>query len=174
MCENIIQRNDIIIKPANIVDVAQILFINQECRLESWKQTDYENELTRKDAAIFLAGTNSEKNKNNTIGFIAIRFSGMTQKSTDSEEFTDADIVNLGVLEKYRNLGAGEMLIHAAVENARQRHVKTIWLEVRSQNLPAIRFYEKTGFSNVQLRNNFYLNPTDHALIMKRDLVYQE
>ena len=43
-------------------------------------------------------------------------------------------------------------------------------LEVRESNTPAIKLYESFGFELLGKRKNFYSNPTEAALIYKREV----
>ena len=43
-------------------------------------------------------------------------------------------------------------------------------LEVRESNTPAIKLYESFGFELLGKRKNFYQNPTEAALIYKREV----
>jgi ribosomal-protein-alanine N-acetyltransferase len=43
---------------------------------------------------------------------------------------------------------------------------KKIFLEVRVSNLKAINFYEKFGFSKDAIRNNYYTDNSEDALLM--------
>ena len=43
-------------------------------------------------------------------------------------------------------------------------------LEVRESNTPAVKLYESFGFELLGKRKNFYSNPTETALIYKREV----
>ena len=43
-------------------------------------------------------------------------------------------------------------------------------VEVRSKNSQAIEFYKKNGFEKISIRNSYYKNPNDDALILERRL----
>jgi ribosomal-protein-alanine N-acetyltransferase len=45
-----------------------------------------------------------------------------------------------------------------------------VYLEVRESNLGAIAFYERLGFSSNGRRNNYYRNPDEAAVCMKKIL----
>ena len=40
----------------------------------------------------------------------------------------------------------------------RKANIVNIFLEVRKSNLSAIRLYEKNGFNEIGIRNNYYQN----------------
>lgn len=142
------------IDKAKIKDVVDILIIEKECGLAKWKSEDYCEEIDREDSLVLIA-----KTKNKTIGFLAAR-------STTEE----TDIFNIGVSPKYQKLGIGGSLLNNLLERVRKTLVKSIWLEVRESNLEAIGFYRKKGFRQIQIRKNFYAQPVENAIVMKREL----
>jgi ribosomal protein S18 acetylase RimI-like enzyme len=62
----------------------------------------------------------------------------------------DAWIGGVGVVAGRRGEGIGEQLMRAIETSARDRRVTRIWLEVLVQNEPAIKLYEKLGYSHVR------------------------
>ncbi len=52
----------------------------------------------------------------------------------------------LGVAAAYRGGGQGRVLMERLIEEARQRHLKEMWLEVYTQNTPAFQLYQSLGF----------------------------
>lgn len=62
----------------------------------------------------------------------------------------DAWIGGVGVVAAHRGQGIGEQLMRAVQEQARTRGVKRLWLEVLTQNEPALRLYEKLGYRHVR------------------------
>jgi ribosomal protein S18 acetylase RimI-like enzyme len=59
-------------------------------------------------------------------------------------------IGGVGVVAGRRGEGIGGQLMRAAEEQARARGVKRLWLEVLTQNTPAIGLYEKLGYEHVR------------------------
>ena len=41
-------------------------------------------------------------------------------------------------------------------------------LEVRASNVPAIAFYTQMGFQQIALREQYYSNPVEDAMILRR------
>lgn len=80
-----------------------------------------------------------------------------------------AHINQLAVLPELRGRGYGRQLIEAIVVEAAHLGATSLTLEVRESNLPALRLYERTGFTRRAVRQNYYTNPVEHALILTRD-----
>ena len=63
--------------------------------------------------------------------------------------------------------GAGERVLRTLMSAADSDRVT---LQVASTNHRAIRLYEKLGFVQVGLRKNYYRNPKEDALILRKEL----
>ena len=79
-------------------------------------------------------------------------------------------IDNLAVSERWRRKGIGRTLLKSALSLAADLGAHTAALEVRSANSPARAFYEKEGFAPVGLRNRYYADPPDDALLLSREI----
>ena len=78
----------------------------------------------------------------------------------------EAHIVTVGVRDRYRRSGIGEMLLIAAIEQAMARRSAVVTLEVRSSNRAAINLYCKYGFSEKGVRKAYYADNREDAIIM--------
>lgn len=54
--------------------------------------------------------------------------------------------LGMGLLPAYRGQGIGRRLLQACIDKAPQKGITRITLEVRADNQPAIKLYEKAGF----------------------------
>lgn len=78
----------------------------------------------------------------------------------------EGEIYRVAVDPDYRQRGIGYRLLDYAVKTSRGKGLETLFLEVRSQNLPARKLYLAYGFREVGVRKNYYKNPTDDAIVM--------
>ena len=62
--------------------------------------------------------------------------------------------LGMGVLAAYRRQRIGEALLVKCIDKARANGITRIELEVRADNLPAIRLYEKAGFVTESRKRN--------------------
>ena len=83
--------------------------------------------------------------------------------------FENGDIINVCVDEAYRRRGVGQALIGQLLAYLKERGVERVLLEVRKSNLPAIKLYEKLGFTLSGERKKYY-EDTEDALIYKMEL----
>jgi len=79
----------------------------------------------------------------------------------------EGHIMNMAVLEEYRQQGIGQKLMETLFELAPQE-VRSYTLEVRESNHAAVRLYKRLGFYGVGFRRAYYTNPIEDALIMWR------
>lgn len=80
-----------------------------------------------------------------------------------------ADMMNVAVHPDFRRRGIGEALVEGLASELQKTQVKFLMLEVRSSNDPAKALYEKLGFVQVGLRKNYYRNPREDAIIMRKE-----
>lgn len=78
----------------------------------------------------------------------------------------EGEIYRIAVRQDKRNRGIGYRLLDYSVKTSRGKGLESLFLEVRSRNIPAIRLYEAYGFKRVGLRKGYYKNPEDDAVIM--------
>ena len=81
----------------------------------------------------------------------------------------ETDMMNVAVSPEYRRQGIAEALVTDLVEKLRKRESHSLTLEVRASNDPAIGLYEKLGFAQVGRRKNYYRNPREDALILRKE-----
>ena len=80
-----------------------------------------------------------------------------------------SDMMNLAVLPEYRRQGVGEALVTNLIEKLQEKKNTCLTLEVRASNAPAISLYQKMGFVQVGRRPNYYHNPKEDALILRKE-----
>lgn len=79
----------------------------------------------------------------------------------------EAQIIDILIKENYRKKGYGQMLLKYFLENIAKNSTYII-LEVRKSNMPALALYKKNGFIQIDLRKNYYSNPEEDALVLKK------
>ena len=76
----------------------------------------------------------------------------------------ELEITNIAIKKAYQGHGLGSQLL------ANLDHVDfPIFLEVRASNAPAQALYEKFGFEIIAKRKQYYHEPVEDAIIMKRE-----
>ena len=81
-----------------------------------------------------------------------------------------AHINNLAVLPDLRGRGLGTQLLEAVMVEAAHLGAIELTLEVRQSTEPALRLYERAGFTRAGVRQNYYTNPVENAFVLARHL----
>ena len=71
-------------------------------------------------------------------------------------ESRNAELASIAVDSRDRRCGVGKALLDDALARLRSRGIKTWWLMVEVANEPAIRFYEKYGFTCTRRVKGYY------------------
>lgn len=80
----------------------------------------------------------------------------------------EGHITNIAVHPDYRGQGIGTRLLLFLIEVARSRGVTAITLEVRKSNVSAQKLYERMGFVPSGVRQGYYRDNNEDAIIMWR------
>ena len=81
----------------------------------------------------------------------------------------ETDMMNVAVRPDHRRRGIAEKLIEALITDLKNRGSHALTLEVRASNASAIALYEKLDFKQIGLRKNYYRNPKEDALILRKE-----
>ena len=83
-------------------------------------------------------------------------------------ESTEAEVLKLSVAMKWRRRSVATRLLNALESRLREINVESLYLEVRSKNAPALTFYAQAGFTVQGRRINYYSQPSDDALLLRK------
>ncbi len=154
--------NHTIFRVAALEDVDRIISIAETVGLSRWSRDDYLAGISGETSRVSVAEKNGE-----VIGFTV----GRLVPGFDAKRPYDIEIDNIGVDPRFQRKGVGAGLIRyflASISDASNApDVGNMWLEVRSSNVTAIRFYEKLGFREIHQRPNYYRGPVENAIVMK-------
>jgi len=82
----------------------------------------------------------------------------------------EGEIANLAVAPEGWGRGIGRALLDAALAEATQRGIESVYLEVRDSNARARRLYQSRGFEEVGRRSKYYRRPLEDAIVLRRTL----
>ena len=80
----------------------------------------------------------------------------------------EVHVNNLAVRPDLQGKGLGTMLLTHVLRAGADRGAERATLEVRRSNAPARRLYERLGFEVAATRLNYYVSPSEDALILWR------
>jgi len=117
---------------------------NSEENLKTYLETAFATEkvkieLSDKNSEFYFAELNNE-----IIGYLKVNF-GDSQTEIKSEKALE--IERIYVLKEFHGKKVGQILYEKAIKLAKKRKVDFVWLGVWEENLRAIRFSEKNGFT---------------------------
>ncbi len=134
--------------------VPQVAALEAICFRDPWSEASVRSELTN-PLSLWLVAVEDDA----VAGYIG------SQTVMD-----ESDMMNVAVHPDHRRRGIAESLVTALCDALKQKGSSSLTLEVRSSNLGAIALYEKLGFTQVGLRKNYYRNPKEDALILRKIL----
>ena len=133
--------------------VAQVAALEKVCFSMPWSENSIRSELTNPLSLWLVA-----EEENVVLGYIG------SQAVMD-----EADVMNVAVDPARRREGVARKLVQALVTALNENGVHALLLEVRASNEPAKALYERQGFIQVGRRPNYYRNPKEDALILKKE-----
>jgi ribosomal protein S18 acetylase RimI-like enzyme len=104
-------------------------------------------------------------NGENGAGFLAMdedTACGIAGSFLDQKDATCAHLISMWTAPTHRELGVGRLLVNDVLKWARGRNARILQLMVTSNNEPAIRFYERLGFTRTGRTEPY---PNDPAVI---------
>ena len=138
----------------NETHVAPIAALEKLCFSDPWSENSIAYELTSRLSYWLVAVENGE-----VVGYIG-----------SQSVLGESDMMNVAVHPEHRRKGVAEALIAALSQGLKERGNVWLTLEVRASNAPAIALYDKLGFAQVGCRPNYYRNPKEDALILRKGL----
>lgn len=133
--------------------VAQVAALEKICFSDPWSENSVASELKNPLSCWLVAEEDG-------------KVTGYVGSQTVMDE---SDMMNVAVHPDYRRKGIAEKLVMELVEALKKRDSRCLTLEVRASNEPARALYEKLGFVQVGLRKNYYRNPREDALILRKE-----
>ena len=117
----------------------------------SWSVESIQSELEKADSRCTVAVEDSK-----VVGFLAF------------EQIADeGSIVEIAVSPDHRRRGIARALICEALQVC--EGLRTVFLEVREGNAPAVALYESLGFERIAIRRGYYDKPKENAIIMRKN-----
>ena len=141
------------ILPMDHSHVPQIAELETLCFSDPWSEASIASELSN-PLSCWLVAVEGEQ----VAGYIG-----------SQTVMGETDMMNVAVAPDYRRQGVGEKLILTLVDILKAQGSHWLMLEVRQSNAPARALYEKLGFAEVGRRKNYYRNPKEDALILRKE-----
>ena len=133
--------------------VVQIAELEKRCFNDPWSENSIASELNNRLSCWLVA----------LEGDVVIGYVG------SQTVLGETDMMNIAVHPDYRNQGVAKNLIQTLMDTLSGQGSHSLMLEVRQSNEPAKNLYASLGFETVGIRKNYYRNPKENALILRKE-----
>ena len=149
----------ITIKTMRLEDISSVLEIEQMSFVTPWSRDAYMHELKNNRQACYLVAREFHR----IVGYAGMRV------------FLDeAHVTTIAVDPRHRRRRIGERLLAALIDEAMRRRARRVTLEVRKSNLGAHSLYRKYGFKDIAIRNGYYSDNREDAIVMWTGNLWQQ
>ncbi|MBS7656614.1 MAG: ribosomal protein S18-alanine N-acetyltransferase [Candidatus Bathyarchaeia archaeon] len=145
-----------IIRKATVEDLDTLVEIEEECfTSEAFTKKQLEYCLKSSDFVSLVALVDEK-----IVGFIigAVEILGCE---------TAGHVYTLDIKKEYRKKGSGGKLLDAFESILSEKGIRTVYLEVRLDNIPARRLYSKHGYKFIKVLRNYYEPRVDAVMLRK-------
>lgn len=143
---------DMIVREMTVQDIDAVHQIECASITPPWSKQGFADGLANENAIFFVAET-----EGTVVGYCGLYFAA-----------DEGEITNVAVDSQWRQRGIADRILEAVFEDADRKQLSQIFLEVRASNIPAQKLYEKHGFESQGIRKNFYRDPKEDAIVMRR------
>ncbi|HVV75056.1 MAG TPA: ribosomal protein S18-alanine N-acetyltransferase [Mycobacteriales bacterium] len=137
-------------------DIPAVMSIEEELfGAEAWSDGMFWSELAQRDTRRYLA-------VDDDAGELCA-YAGLCAYAPH-----EAYIQTIAVATRAQRRGIGEAMLVELLGEAERRECGHVDLEVRADNDPAIRLYERHGFTQIAVRRGYYQPSGADAIVMRR------
>lgn len=141
------------LRPAEIKDLPTLMGIEEECFLAPYNKEQFLYELK----------------ENSVSNVTVVELNGVIVGFYDYwHTFDSATICQIAVSKAYRRLGLADLMLKDIIKDCFAKRVVNITLEVRTNNIAAIKLYEKNGFEKVLTKPQYYSNGDDAFYMVRK------
>ncbi len=133
--------------------VTQVAQLEKDCFRDPWSEKSIAGELDN-PLSLWLVAVDGGR----LLGYVG------SQTVLD-----ETDMMNIAVAKEDRRRGVARALILELVNQLAQQGSRSLTLEVRASNQGAIALYQSLGFVQIGRRPNYYRNPREDGLILRKE-----
>ncbi len=146
-----------VIEAATVRDASRLAELHGASFHRGWGESEFEGMLTERNTLVHRLRVGRK-----IVGFAVSRLAA-----------DEAEILSIAVADSHRGRGLSRNLLLTHLGHLAGRGVRTVFLEVEENNLPARRLYDRAGFAVIGRRERYYQQAGGeqlNALVMRRDL----
>ena len=145
-----------VMRRATAADLTDVVAMERACYSDPWPVSSFTS-LPGNERVCFLVAR--DRDSDALVGF-AIAW----------HVLDEGELANLAVASERRRQGIGQALLEAVTTDALGRGTYELYLEVRESNSAARHLYAGAGFAEIGRRKQYYRQPVEDALILRRTL----
>lgn len=145
---------EIIVRELKVEDSAAVAEMEQQIFLDTWSEKSVMETVQQKQSVCFAA-----EKAGHILGYLLVYHAA-----------DEAEIARIAVQKEARRQGAAGKLMQALEHYCEEHKMEKLLLDVRESNEAARSFYTKNGFVEDGIRQGFYTNPSEDAVLMSRQL----
>lgn len=146
------------IRPVTDELLADTVELDRLCFGGLWTKAAYKREIESPNSSLLVLSEPGLENSQSNSKLIGI---GCLWSIVD-----EAHITLLGIHPDYRGQKLGQLLLCILLQDAVDRDLKRVTLEVSENNTPATSLYQKFGFKIAGRRRNYYPKTGEDALVL--------
>ena len=146
-----------VVREMTVNDLPQVMVIEKENFSKPWTDKGFLTFLLRHDTLFLVA-----EEEGTIIGFAGVMM-----------VLDEAELTNVAVMKNHQKQGIGRFLIESLMRLLAELEVDILHLEVRVSNDKAISLYRQIGFEDVGMRHNYYEEPNEDAILMRREILHK-
>ncbi len=145
---------ELVVRELKVEDLAAVAEMEQQIFSDPWSEKSVMETVQQKQSVCFAA-----EKAGHILGYLLVYHVA-----------DEAEIARIAVQKEARRQGvAGKLML--ALENYCEEHqIVRLLLDVRESNETARNFYTESGFAEDGIRQGFYSNPSEDAVLMSRQL----
>lgn len=125
--------------------------------VDAWTEATWWAELAARPRRAYTVAVDD---RNGVVGYAGVDLSGEV-----------ADVMTVAVAPSAQGQGLGAALVQHLVDTSAAHGAAHLLLEVRADNPPALRLYERAGFRVISTRRRYYQPGDVDAHVMRREVV---
>ena len=106
----------------------------------------------------------------NTICLTALKAGRIAGYALVYAAADEAEIARIAVTKELQRQGVARAILQKLEEICKEKNVSKLLLDVRESNTPARTLYESAGFREDGIRQRFYEDPQEDAILMSHDI----
>ncbi|MCH5268411.1 MAG: ribosomal protein S18-alanine N-acetyltransferase [Lachnospiraceae bacterium] len=132
-------------------DLPQVLEIEDKCFYVPWHNYGFLSAM-ESDSTCYLVAESQKK----VVGYMGFSYA-----------LDEGDLCKIAVHPDMQRQGIGKEMLEQGIMTLKGLGVTHIFLEVRVSNEGAIALYRQIGFQEIGIREHYYTQPPEDALVME-------